>query len=194
MGNRLRKALTLETKSAPVILLTPIFVFLLAITIFPLIYAIATSFQYFHLSDPLGRSFVGFKNYAYLLEDPRFWNSLKNTFQFITFSLLFEITLGFVLALLLNQKFRGAGMAKTMVLLPMITTPVVVALIWVMILDPQFGIFNYLMGQLGLKPQTWLSQENTALWVIIGVDVGEWTPFVALVLLSGLQSLPGWPF
>ena len=191
---RLVHVFSLETKTAPKLLLLPIVIFLLSLTVFPLIYAILTSLQYYVLSDPLAKRFVWLQNYTNMLYDERFWNSLVNTFHFIAVSLTLEMVLGIIMALLLARKFLGSGLAKTLLLLPTITTPVVVGLIWIMLYDPQFGLINYLLVELGFHPQAWLDSEKSAMWALIIVDVWEWTPFVALVLLAGLQSLPVEPY
>ena len=192
--NRLIHIFSLETKAAPKLLLLPIVIFLLSLTVFPLIYAILTSLQYYVLSDPLAKRFIWLQNYTKMLYDGRFWNSLVNTFHFIAVSLTLEMVLGIIMALLLARKFLGSGLAKTLLLLPTITTPVVVGLIWIMLYDPQFGLINYLLVELGFHPQAWLDSEKSAMWALIIVDVWEWTPFVALVLLAGLQSLPVEPY
>lgn len=191
---RLVHVFSLETKTAPKLLLLPIVIFLLSLTVFPLIYAILTSLQHYVLSDPLAKRFVWFQNYTKMLQDERFWNSLANTFHFIAVSLTLEMILGMIMALLLKRRFLGSGIAKTLLLLPTITTPVVVGLIWIMLYDPQFGLINYLLVELGFHPQAWLDSEKYAMWALIIVDVWEWTPFVALVLLAGLQSLPVEPY
>lgn len=192
--NRVKLLFQLETDSAPKLLVAPIFVFLMSVTVFPTLYALYTSTQRFLLSEPYNRHFNGIGNYWFMLQDSRFWGSLKTTFVFMLFSLIIEMILGVLLALLMSRKFGGSGLAKTLFLLPTITTPVVVGLIWVMMFDPQFGIINYALGQLGFAPQAWLAGEDTAIWAVIAVDVWEWTPFVALVVLAGLQSLPEEPY
>lgn len=191
--NRIVSLLTLETKSAPKILMGPIVVFLLAITVFPTVYALYISSHNYHLADPLGRKFVGLGNFMTLFTDPRFWNAFKNTSIFMGGSLILEIILGFILALLIAKNFRGSSIVKSVFLLPTITTPVVVGLIWIMLYDPQFGIINYVLSFF-MEPQAWLANERTAIWALVVVDVWEWSPFVALVLLAGLQSLPNEPY
>jgi multiple sugar transport system permease protein len=192
--NKVKAFWSLETKAAPKLLLAPIFIFLLTLTVFPLLFAITTSLQSYKLTDPLDQHFIGLYNFLAVLKDERFWNSLKNTLQFISFSLVMEMILGMIVALLLTRKFRGSQIAKSLFLLPTITTPVVVGLIWVMLYDSQFGIINFVLGKLGLPLQTWLSNTHAAMWALIAVDIWEWTPYVALVLLAGLQSLPHEPY
>lgn len=190
---RMMSLLTLESRSASKILMGPIVVFLLAITVFPTLYALYISLHNYQLTDPLGMKFIGLDNYATLLTDPRFWNALKTTGIFMGGSLVLEIVIGFVLALLIAKNFKGSSFVKSVFLLPTITTPVVVGLIWMMLYDPQFGIINYFLSMF-MEPQSWLANESTAIWALVAVDVWEWSPFVALVLLAGLQSLPNEPY
>ena len=191
---KLKLLFTLETRWTPLLLMGPITIFLLSITVFPTIYALVISLQDYELTNPLGRVFIGFENYMSLFSDSRFWNAVKVTLIFLVGSLFFEMILGFLLALLISRNFRGNRFVKSVFLLPTITTPVVVGLIWIMMYDPQFGVINYFLTSIGLDPQNWLANSDTAIWALIAVDVWEWTPFVALVLLAGLQSLPLEPY
>lgn len=191
---KLKLLFTLETRWTPLLLMGPITIFLLSITVFPTIYALVISLQHYELTNPLGRVFIGFENYISLFSDSRFWNAVKVTLIFLVGSLFFEMILGFLLALLISRNFRGNRFVKSVFLLPTITTPVVVGLIWIMMYDPQFGVINYFLTSIGLDPQNWLAKSDAAIWALIAVDVWEWTPFVALVLLAGLQSLPLEPY
>jgi multiple sugar transport system permease protein len=192
-GKNIISLLTLETKYTPKLLLAPIVVFLLCLTVFPLLYALYVGAHYYNLADPLGKKFIGIGNIIELVNDSRFWNGLKNTSIFMSVSIVFEMILGFVLATLLSKNFKGSGIAKSIFLLPTITTPVVVGLVWIMLYDPQFGMINYIFHFFGMS-QAWLSNEHTAIWALIVVDIWEWTPFVALILLTGIQSLPEEPY
>lgn len=194
LKTKLKLLFTLETRWTPLILMGPITIFLLSITVFPTIYALVISLQHYELTNPLGRVFIGFENYISLFSDSRFWNAVKVTLIFLVGSLFFEMILGFLLALLISRNFRGNRFVKSVFLLPTITTPVVVGLIWIMMYDPQFGVINYFLTSIGLDPQNWLANSDAAIWALIAVDVWEWTPFVALVLLAGLQSLPLEPY
>lgn len=194
LKTKLKLLFTLETKWTPILLMSPITIFLLCITVFPTIYALIISLQNYELTNPLGRAFIGFENYVSLFSDSRFWNAVKVTLTFLAGSLFFEMVLGFLLALLISRNFRGSRFVKSVFLLPTITTPVVVGLIWIMMYDPQFGVINYFLTSVGMNPQNWLANTDTAIWALIAVDIWEWTPFVTLVLLAGLQSLPLEPY
>lgn len=184
---------TLETASAYRLLLAPLVVLLLAITVVPTLFAIYTSTHDYRLTE-LDKDFIGISNFVDVLKDGRFWGSFKTTSLYIVGALIPELILGLILAMLLQRNFRGNKLAKSLFLLPTITTPVVIGLIWIMMYDPQFGIINYIFHSLGLPGQTWLSNPKTALWVLVSIDIWEWTPFVALILYAGLQSVPNEPY
>lgn len=188
-----RQILSLESRNAHRILLAPLVITLLAITIFPTIFAVFLSLQDYSLTD-VKMDFIGLGNFMEVFWDPRFWNSFRNTLTFILGAVIPELILGLILALLFQQNFRGNRIAKSLFLMPTVTTPVVVGLIWIMLYDPQFGLINYIITELGFSPQAWISNSDTALWVLISVDIWQWTPFVALVLLAGVQSLPTDPY
>lgn len=186
---KLKTHLQLETKYAPFILLIPLLVTLLVITVFPIIYALITSFQDFRL-DASTKSFIGFRNYLTIITDLRFWNGLKNTLTFSFGAIIFELFIGLIISLLLVRSCFGSSVLKSLILIPMVSTPVVISLIWILLLNPQFGLLNYFFSLLHIPPQSWLASPKQAMWALILVDVWEWTPFAVLVLIAGLQSIP----
>lgn len=190
---KMLQVLTLESPAPHRILLAPMVILLFTITIIPTLFAVYTSLHDYRLTE-IDKPFVGLKNFTDVLTDGRFWNSFLNTGTYIIGALIPQLIIGLILALLMNKNFKGNRIGKSLFLLPTITTPVVIGLIFIMMLDPQFGIINYLLTSLGLPMQTWLSNHNTAIWVLIGIDIWEWSPFVALILFAGLQSLPQEPY
>jgi multiple sugar transport system permease protein len=186
----LMKLLTLETSKAPLVMLAPLVIVLFAITIFPTLYALYASMMDWHL-DVATKHFIGLTNYISMIKDVRFWNAFYTTAKFTIGAVSIELIIGMIVALLMVKKHFGSGITKSLILVPMVSTPVVVALMWVLIYDPQFGILNYFLRLVGLHGQTWLASESYALWALILIDIWEWTPFVILVLMAGLQSLPG---
>ena len=187
--NQIRETLCLENRYARVVLLTPAVVILAAITIVPIIYALSVSLTEYQLDSSI-REFAGLRHYARALGDARFWNGLGNTIEFSIGALLFEIVLGMAIALGMNRIRWASGLMRSLIIIPMLSTPVVVALLWILMLSPQYGLINYLFSVIGLPPQTWLSEPRYALWALIFVDVWEWTPFAVLILYAGLQSIP----
>jgi multiple sugar transport system permease protein len=176
-----------------VVLVAPAVLVLLATAIFPLLYALAMSFsQGAFLSGEW--EFAGLDNYIRAFGDARFWVALWTTLQFAIPSLLIELTLGMLVALLLNRKLALIQVARPLTLLPMMVTPVVVGLIWAIMYNPSFGIVNYLLGLVGVDPVMWLASPVYSKLAIIITNVWEWTAFAVLVFLAGLQGLPAEPF
>jgi multiple sugar transport system permease protein len=166
-----------------------------ALIIFPLAFNIYMSLQAWFVSSTTPPAFVGLKNYLEIFgKDARFWNALWITIKFTTVSVVFQLALGLAIAVYLHREFHGRGLVRTVMLLPMVSTPVAVALIWVIMFNPSLGILNYFLACLGLKPLLWLGHPSTALPSLILMDTWKWTPFMVLILHSGLQSLPITPF
>jgi multiple sugar transport system permease protein len=173
-------------------LLTPAALFALALTILPLGYAIFTSLQSFRFGQPL--TFIGLQNYFSLLQDSNFYSSLKTTLIFTVAATASEFTLGLVLALLLKEDFRWQGLIRSSLMIPMIVAPVVVGIIWRLLYSSDVGLLSYAVQQLTGHPINVLSDPSLALPGLILVDIWEWTPFMFLILLAGIQSLPQEPF
>jgi len=170
------------------IYLFPTLIFMIALSIYPLAYL-----WYISFTDFSGGSinFIGLENYAYLiLKDPVFLTSLQNTMLYIALSLGVEVPLGLGLALLLNRKFRGKSVFLIIIMIPMIIPPVVAGLTFRMLYDPTLGILNYLLSVFGLRGMNWLSDPQIAMLSVALIDIWQWTPFVTLVMLAGLQYLP----
>lgn len=137
---------------------------------------------------------IGFDNYAQILSDStRFWPAVMRTFAFTGGALFFQLVLGMLIALLLWKPFRGQGVVRTIVLLPLVATPVAVGMMWRLLFEPNIGFVNVFIGWFGIPPQPWLASPDTSLATLVFVDVWQWTPMVALILLAGLTSLPEEP-
>lgn len=137
---------------------------------------------------------VGLENYFYwLTQSDRFWPAVGRTAYFTLVALGFELVLGLGIALLLRKPFRGQGMIRVLLLLPLVATPVAVGMMWLLIFEPSIGFANVLMKGMGLPPQGWLSDPGQALNTVIFIDVWQWTPMVTLVCLAGLSTLPEEP-
>jgi multiple sugar transport system permease protein len=176
------------------LLVAPAALALVCFQIVPIIVGTNVSFRDWSLHDP-HKTWVGFKNYAYVLNDPAFLKVvLPNTFGFMLASVTCSLVLGLLVALLLNRKFTGRWLVQTIVLLPLMVAPVIAAIMIRWMFNDQFGVVNALLDALGIAPVTWLTQRSTAFFVILLTDVWLWTPWFALLLLAGLQSLPSEPF
>jgi multiple sugar transport system permease protein len=175
--------------------LLPAMLVLILLNIFPFIYSFLLSFHQWNLADRLATwKFVGLQNYATILfKDPFFWSAVRVTIVFIILSVAIELLLGLVIALLVAQETRGIDFVRTIIVIPMMITPVVVGLIWRFMYNTDLGMMNYLLGLLGIQGPVWLGDINYAMWAIIIADVWEWTPFMFLILLAALQSLPTEP-
>ena len=134
-------------------------------------------------------SFAGLGNYASVVTDSRFWNSVLNMAYFTVIAVPVETVLGFLVALLLNRDFYLKGLIRSLVLLPMIATPVAVGLIWALMMNPELGVLNYFLQVLHLPRSLWAASPTLAIPSVALVDIWEWTPFMTLIILAALQSL-----
>ncbi|MEO1308635.1 MAG: sugar ABC transporter permease, partial [Pseudomonadota bacterium] len=157
--------------------------------IYPLGYMIWGSFRDWDPSQTIGESeFVGLQNYVKLWGDPNFWESLGVTLTFAFFVVTFELVIGVGLALLLDRNIRGMSILRTLFILPMMIAPVVVGLVWRYMYHPTVGTFNRTLDSLGIPSVDWLGQY--ALTSVIIADIWQWTPFIFILSLAALQSLP----
>jgi multiple sugar transport system permease protein len=172
----------------------PAMVFTALLIIFPLAWTVYLSLTDAEGSVRADKSFIGLGNYLDVLSDTgRFWPAVLRTVAFTGVALLFEVILGMAVALLLWRPFRGEKWVRAAILLPLVATPVAVGMMWRLLLDPNIGFANQLLGWVGIGPQPWLSGEKTALMTTVVIDIWQWTPMVVLILLAGLTSLPEEP-
>lgn len=181
----------LNTRKLAYLLVAPTVVIFAAITLYPLLYSLHLSFFSWNLLRPsLGKVFIGLKNYRRIVYDPVFWHSLKTTLYFMGASVALQFLIGLGLALLFNVEFKGRSVARSIVLVPLLITPIVIGLMWKWLLNPEVGILNYFLSFVGVSSRSWLGNPSLALFTVIIVDVWHLTPFATLVLLAGLQALP----
>lgn len=173
-------------------LLAPALLILLLMTIAPAIYIFGSSVFNTELMNPGAARFVGLGNYAQIVGNPDVWHDIGVTLLFVGAAVTLEFVIGLLLALLLSRKMAESNLASGLLILPMAMTPAVSALIWRELLDPNFGWVSYYLQTWGLTPQpiAWLSDTTTSWIALIGLNVWQWTPFVALILLAGLQGIP----
>lgn len=165
----------------------PTIAFLIVFNIFPLIYSLGYSFTDFRASSNAPAEFVGLQNYRDLLNDDHVWNNFSVTARYVLVSVGGQVLLGFGVALLLNRQFPFKGLFTTLLLVPMMMSPVVVGLFWQLLYSPSWGIINY---ALGLGDFAWLSDPDVALFAIAITDIWMWSPFVMLLCLAGLSAIP----
>jgi multiple sugar transport system permease protein len=169
----------------------PSLILLILWNIFPLFYSLYLSFTNYSAIAKKAPVWVGFQNYINLLTSDQVWGYFATTGRYTIMAVTLETIVGFSLAMLLREKFKGSGVLTTLILVPMMLSPVVVGLFWGLIFNPGYGIFNYLIAWTGLPLTTdWLANGRLAMWAIVIVDVWMWSPFVMLLVLSGLTAIP----
>ncbi len=171
----------------------PAIIFVAMLMVFPVLYTLFLSFTNWNLTsgDPL--SFVGLKSYARVLTEPRFLHALTRTFLFTFFAVAIESVLGVATALILNRAFVGKSVAKLLLLLPLVATPVAVGIVFNLFFDPTTGLANFLLQSVGLPQGLWISSAASVLPSLIIVDVWQWTPMITLIVLAGLAGLSNEP-
>ena len=173
-------------------LLAPSIIILFVVSIFPMIYTFYISFFNYYLPRPNRAYFIGFENYIEILKDGMFWLAMKNTAIFMISSIGLQFIFGLGLAILFYDEFRGRS-AKAfylpLILLPMMVAPVVVGYVFRLLYLTEWGPLNYLLGFVGLGPYSWTASASTSLLSLVIADVWQWTPFVTLVLLTGILSI-----
>jgi multiple sugar transport system permease protein len=174
------------------ILATPALLLLAGVFAYPIARAFWQSLFMQNLGTKLVPIFVGLNNYIRMAGDGRFWASLGNSVGFTVFSVVLELVIGMGIALVLNQNFWGRGTVRTIALLPWALPTALIALAWTWIFNDQYGVVNDLLWQLGLIDigMNWLGDPTLAMLSLIIADVWKTTPFIAILLLAGLQSIP----
>ena len=183
----------LSDRAVAWLFILPTMLLLLAINIFPLIWAIRLSFTGLMANLPGAARFVGLDNYVDILTDEDVWANFQITAHFVFWTIALQVLIGLGLALLINQKFRGHSFWTTVILLPMMLSPAVVGNFWTLLFQPQIGPFNYVVGFLtGVAPSSFsmIGSVTLAPWTIVLVNTWMWTPYVMLICLAGLRSIP----
>ncbi|HEY3228739.1 MAG TPA: sugar ABC transporter permease [Roseiflexaceae bacterium] len=176
----------------PLLLLAPTALFALAVTVFPLGYAAFASIQAFRFGRPV--ALIGLLNYQNLLADANFRGSVATTLIYTVAATAIEFVLGMALALLLKDDLPLQGIIRSTLIIPMIVAPVVVGIVWRLLYSSDVGLVGYVTQLITGEPISLLSSPALALPALILVDIWEWTPFMFLILLAGIQSLPQEPF
>lgn len=191
MAQRIRG---LSDRAIAWIFVAPTIVLLLAINIFPLIWTIWLSFTNYRVNRPNNAvEWVGLRNYQRILGDGDIWMTMQATAHFLIWTIVLQVLIGFTLAYLINKKFRGNDLWTTIIVFPMMLSPAVVGNFWTFLYQPQIGLFNYVVSFFtGIDPSSFSMIGEVALapWAIVIVDTWMWTPFVMLICLAGLRSIP----
>jgi len=189
-----RRVKGLSDRAIAWIFVAPTIFLLLAINIFPLIWTINLSFTDFRANRPNREvEYVGLRNYERILTDSDIWLTMQATAHFLIWTIVLQVLIGFTLAYLINKNFKGSPFWTTIIVLPMMLSPAVVGNFWTFLYQPQIGLFNYVVSFFtGAEPSSFsmIGQVNLAPWAIVIVDTWMWTPFVMLICLAGLRSIP----
>lgn len=188
--NQFRK----ERNKFIILMLMPATILLVGLTLFPFIVSLVLSFTDYSLLRPGQTKFIFLDNYIELMKTDEFWIALRVTVVFTVLAVSVQVVLGVVFATLLHNENTNVSLLRTLYLLPLAITPIAATFTFRLMFNPSLGVLNYFMKLLGLEPQAWLASPNTAMLSLIIVDTWQWTPFILLICLGGLASLPSEPF
>lgn len=180
----------------PVTFIAPSFIILVTLTLYPLAFTLYYAFQKWNLALGMApQGFVGLENFARIIADPVFRGCTVVTFKFAIFAVSLEATLGVAIALLLNRPGRGWDLLRSVLIMPTAIAPIVAGFLFRYLYYPD-GVLPQLLSWIGLQlpPQGILGSQRTAFWAVLGTEVWQWTPFVAIIVLAGLQSIPQEPY
>jgi multiple sugar transport system permease protein len=172
----------------------PAVVFVVVMMLFPVLYTLSLSFTNWNLTSGSPLQFVWFSSYARIFSEPRFLMAFWRTFLFTGMAIAAETFFGVVVALFLNREFKGKGLIKLLLLLPLVATPVAIGIVWNLFFDPTIGLANYILSLLGLPKSGWVSSASTVIPSLVLVDVWQWTPMIALIVIAGLAGLSSEPY
>ncbi len=170
----------------------PAMIVVMAVIVFPWAYTIWMSLHEWKVGQ--APTFVGFANYMRLPGDARFMESVWHTLVYTVLSVVLPLILGTLAAVVFNNRFPLRGFIRGLFILPMMATPVAIALVWTMMFHPQLGILNYLLSLIGLPPSLWVFHPATVIPSLVLVETWQWTPLVMLIVLGGLSALPSEPY
>ncbi|MDE0520426.1 MAG: sugar ABC transporter permease [Boseongicola sp.] len=175
--------------------MVPAILVLFCTTIYPMIYAGYLSFRSYDLAKLfVPRVFVGWANYREVLSSSEFLHTLTVTFKLMLMTLSVQLVLGVGMALLVTQRLPGMGIIRTLLLIPMMISPVIVGLVWLFLYFPELGYLNYFLSFVGVSPVPWITSTQWALWAIAIADIWQWTPFVMMGTAAALTSLSQEPY
>ncbi len=176
---------------APYFFILPAVLVMAAGLVYPVISAFYLSFYDWKIGTDIGDApYVGLAHFKRMIVDPAVHESIWVTIRFGLWTITIEMVLGVSLALLLEKPIRGASVFRTIFILPLMVSPVVVGLIWRYLFDARIGWINYYLGYIGIEPQVWLGDADLAFFAIVFTDIWQWTPFIFIIVIAGLQALP----
>lgn len=168
----------------------PTLVVLVGLAVYPLGWTVVTAFRLENLFNPTTTKWVGTRNFEYLFfNDQTFWKTVRLAGIWCAVTVSIQLVLGFFLAMLLDTTMRGIGVLRSLIVIPVFITPVALGLTWRSMFEPVGGVLNYLIEGVGLPPSPWHTDPATAMMSVMIVDIWQWTPFVTLILLAGMQGI-----
>ena len=170
----------------------PATVVIAAVIVFPWVFTVWMSAHEWKVTGD--HAFAGFDNYRKLAADPRFLESVPRTLWFTLLAVVIPVILGVWAAVVFHREFPWRGLLRTIFVMPMMATPVAIALVWTMMFHPQLGVLNYLLSLVGIPPFAWVYDPATVVPTLVLVEVWHWTPLVMLIVLGGLAGLPQDPY
>lgn len=170
----------------------PALVVIAAVIVFPWVFTLWMSVNSWTLGQPV--VFAGLDNYTRLLVDMRFWESLWHTALYTLLAVLAPLFLGTLAALIFDAQFPFRGLLRGVFVMPMMATPVAIALVWTMMFHPQLGVLNYLLSLVGIGPQEWIYNQRSVIPSLVLVETWQWTPLIMLIVLGGLAAVPREPY
>jgi len=182
----------LDGRRRYMLFIVPALAVMFAVIIFPWLFTFFMSVHDWRMGQ--AKTFVGLDNYTKLMNDERFVNSVVRTLVYTVLSTVIPVVLGVLSALVFHRNFPFRGVLRAVFIMPMMATPVAVALVWTMMFHPQLGVLNYLLGLVGIPPSLWVFDQATVIPSLVLVETWQWTPLVMLIVLGGLASLPTEPY
>jgi multiple sugar transport system permease protein len=182
----------LDGRRRYMLFIVPALAVMFAVIIFPWLFTFFMSVHDWRMGQ--AKTFVGLDNYTKLMSDERFVNSVVRTLVYTVLSTVIPVVLGVLSALVFHRNFPFRGVLRAVFIMPMMATPVAVALVWTMMFHPQLGVLNYLLGLAGIPPSLWVFDQATVIPSLVLVETWQWTPLVMLIVLGGLASLPTEPY
>ena len=179
---------------APIMFILPAVIVSIIVIFFPLAYTVFQSFRNWDITSPVPARFIGFRNYIQLFTSERVLMAFLRTLYITIGAVVLEVVLGVCMALVMNKQFFGRGIIRTLCILPIVATPVAISLVFMTMMHPSIGILNFLLGSIGLPPFMWVYNQHTVIPTIILVEAWKWSPFVMLITLAGLSTMPKEPF
>ncbi|CAO3403276.1 ABC transporter permease [Azospirillum sp. TSA6c] len=170
----------------------PALIVVIGVIVFPWVFTLWMSAMEWRIGEE--QRFVGLQNYARLFTDVRFLEAMVHTLVYTALSVLAPLVLGTAAALAFNTKLPARGLLRGIFVMPMMATPVAIALVWTMMFHPQLGVLNYLLSQIGIGPLQWVYHPSTVILSLVLVETWQWTPLVMLIVLGGLAALPTEPY